>query len=101
VKGGVVTIWRGLTLPKNAAPPIFIQISVEREEKVFLCFCRENKQRRKKENLSFAFHSFSRLKEGMERFHSFSHWSEERMEGEQKSLIAVLFCRFALPPLSV
>ena len=51
---GVVTIWRGLTLP-NAAPPIFIQISVEREreDKVFLCFRRENKQRRKKEKSWF------------------------------------------------
>jgi len=44
-------------------------MSVERErEKVFLCFHRENKQRRKKEEkLCFAFRSFSLVKERMVR----------------------------------
>ena len=37
----------------------------------------------------------------MERFHLFSHLSEKRIEGEQKWLIAVLFCRFELPSLCV
>jgi len=57
---------------------------------------RENKQRRKKEKLGFAFQSFSHFKERMGRFHSL----KKQMEGEEKSLIAVLFCRFTLPSLS-
>ena len=66
---GVVTIWRGLTLP-NAAPPIFIQISVERGRERIKCFFvfveRTNREERKK-NLGSILRSFSRLKERLER----------------------------------
>jgi len=41
---------------------------------------RENKQRRKKEKLGFAFQSFSHFKEQMERFHSFSHLKKKTNE---------------------
>ena len=66
---GFVTIWRGLTLP-NAAPPIFIQISVERGRERIKCFFvfveRTNREERKK-NLGSVLRSFSRLKERLER----------------------------------